>query len=202
MRVRVLRLRAYAPALALAVLCALLSMMSGCAAAITSLAPAALGVGEYAGIKAADKSGDRHTVGPRDEQGERCETLVQTPPGVEEIRKNKDDSIDSRQWRLIASTGGTKWAIVRAKMAPPDGWQPKPGIANLKFSPSLPEQLEAGGDSQFLAYAPDDTKTIADSDQETTLTEVFGPTIGSFQWRGRSYGYVLVKTLPCFKPLD
>lgn len=200
MRAPVLRLRA--GGLAIAVICAALGGLPGCLAGITSLAPAALSVGEYAGIKVASKSGDRNTAGPHDEQGERCETLVQTPPGVEEVRKNKEDTIESRQWRLIDSGGAMKWAIVGAKMAPPDGWQPKPGIAKLKFSPALSDQLEAGGDPKFLAYAPDDTRTIADSDQETTLTEVFGPTVGSFQWRGRSYGYVLVKTLPCFKPLN
>ena len=199
MRVRVFPFRRAIPGLAIGILC---GVLAGCAAAITSLGPAALGVGEYAGVQATNKATDRHTAGPRGEQGERCDTLVQTPPGVEEVREDKDGTIETRQWRLINTSDGMKWAIVREKMAPADGWMPKPGIAKLKFSPALADQLEPGGDPRYLAYAPDDTRTIADSDQMTTLTEVFGPSIGSFQWRGRSYGYVIVKMLPCFKPLD
>ncbi|MFZ1888459.1 MAG: hypothetical protein WAU33_10535 [Candidatus Binataceae bacterium] len=200
MRVRVTKLRPCAQALALPILCAGLSALAGCALGLTTVAPAAMSLGEYAGIQAA-KGPDRNTAGPSDEQDERCDTLVQTPPGVEEVRKNADDEIESRQWRLIDSGDGMKWAIVQKKMAPADGWQPKPGIAKLQFSPELASQLKRGGDPKYLAYAPEDTETIADSDQETTVTEVFGPATGKFQWHGRTYGYVLVKNLPCFKPL-
>jgi hypothetical protein len=35
----------------------------------------------------------------------------------------------------------------------------------------------------------------------TVVTEAFGPAVGTFQWRGRIYGFTLVKELPCFKPL-
>ncbi len=195
------KLPACARALPLAFLCAGLSALAGCALGLTTVAPAALSLGEYAGIQVA-KGPDRNTAGPEDEQGERCDTLVQTPPGVEEVRKNADGDIEARQWRLINSDDGMKWAIVQQKMAPADGWQPKPGIAKLQFSPELKSQLKRGGDPKYLAYAPEDTETIADSDQETTVTEVFGPPIGKFQWHGRTYGYVLVKKLPCFKPLN
>ncbi|HUY27082.1 MAG TPA: hypothetical protein VMV27_06640 [Candidatus Binataceae bacterium] len=202
MRAASANLRARAPMRALIAICAALSALPGCAAALSSLGPAALGAGEYAGMRAGDKATDRHTAGPHDEQAERCDTLVESAPGVEEFREHKDGAIDSRQWRLVDSGEGMRWAIVPEKMAPASGWQPKPGIAKLRFSPALAGQLEAGGDPQFLAYAPDDTQTIADSNQMTAMTEVFGPAIGTFQWHGRSYGYVLVKILPCFKPLD
>ncbi|HVA80614.1 MAG TPA: hypothetical protein VNF29_06795 [Candidatus Binataceae bacterium] len=187
---------------ALIAICAALSALPGCAAALTSVGPAALGATEYVGMRAGDKATDRHTAGPHDEQPERCDTLVESTPGVEEFRKNKDGTIESRQWRLVDSGAGMRWAIVPEKMAPAAGWQPKPGIAKLRFSPALADQLDAGGDPQFLAYAPGDTQTIADSNQMTAMTEVFDPAIGTFQWRGRTYGYVLVKILPCFKPLD
>jgi hypothetical protein len=32
------------------------------------------------------------------------------------------------------------------------------------------------------------------------MTSAFGPGVGTFKWRDRSYSYVLVKQLPCFKP--
>ncbi|HUY28405.1 MAG TPA: hypothetical protein VMV27_13405 [Candidatus Binataceae bacterium] len=198
MHPRVPKSRILALALALAFS---LPTLSGCALGLSTIAPAAMSFGEYAGIEAA-KGPDRNTAGPEDEQSERCDTLVQTPPGVEEVRKNADDEIESRQWRLIDSGDGMKWAIVQPKMAPPGGWQPKPGIAKLQFSPELASQLKRGGDPRYLAYAPEDTETIADSDQETTVTEVFGPATGKFLWHGRTYGYVLVKKLPCFKSLN
>lgn len=201
MNPRVPKLRNCSRALALALSCAALVALAGCALGLTTVAPAALSLGEYAGIQVA-KGPDRNTAGPEDEQGERCDTLVQTPPGVEEIRKNADDEIEARQWRLVDSDDGMKWAIVQQKMAPSGGWQPKPGISKLQFSPELKSQLKRGGDPKYLAYAPEDTETIADSDQETTVTEVFGPPIGKFQWHGRTYGYVLVKKLPCFKQLN
>ncbi|MHB8382944.1 MAG: hypothetical protein ACYDC3_11490 [Candidatus Binataceae bacterium] len=195
---RVPQARARAQVIALPIMCAALSLLAGCALGLSTVAPAALSIGEYAGMQIS-KGPDRNTAGPEDEQSERCDTLVQTPPGVEEVRKNNDDAIESRQWRLIDSGDGMKWSIAPEKTAPADGWQPKPGIAKLKFSPALAPQLNRGGDPKFLAYAPEDTETIADSDQETTETEVFGPAIGRFQWHGRTYGYVLVDKLPCYK---
>lgn len=188
--------------IAIYALCGALCALAGCAAAVTSIGPAAMGAGEFAGVKAADNATDSGMPGPRSEQSDRCNTLLQTPPGVEEVRKDKDGTVETRQWRLVDSGNGTKWAIAPEKAAPPDGWMPKPGIGKLKFSPPLADQLEPGGDPRFLAYAPSDTRTMADSDQMTTLTEVFGPAIGTFQWRGRRYGYAIVRELPCFKPLN
>lgn len=200
MRTRAFQLRGFAPALVLIALCVALT---GCAAGLVATAgQSVLSLGEAVGMQAGEHAADRHAAGPIDEQDERCDTLTQSPPGVEEFRKDKDDTVQSRQWRLISTAKGMKWAIVRQKMTPPDGWEPKPGIAKLNFSPPLANQLSAGGDPKYLAYAPADTETIADSDQMTTVTEVFGPSVGTFQWHGRSYGYVLVDRLPCYKPLD
>ena len=32
------------------------------------------------------------------------------------------------------------------------------------------------------------------------MTGAFGAGVGTFKWRDRTYSYVLVKDLPCFKP--
>ncbi len=53
---------------------------------------------------------------------------------------------------------------------------------------------------QFLAYAPAEVSNPNDSEQFDSMTSAFGAGIGTFQWRGRTYSYVVVKELPCFKP--
>ncbi len=179
----------------------LMVTVSGCAFAALSAAGPALGAGEYATAQTGDKLNDRDVAGPSDEQADRCNSLVQSPPGVEEFRMDKDGTIESRQWRLIKSAYGTRWAMVREKSAPEDGWQPKPGLSKLRFSPALTEQLKRGGEPLFLAYAPADTQVLAEGEELTVEAEVFGPSDGNFEWRGRRYSYVLVPELPCFKEL-
>ena len=53
---------------------------------------------------------------------------------------------------------------------------------------------------QFLAYAPAEVANPNDSEQFDSMTGAFGAGIGTFQWRERTYSYVVVKELPCFKP--
>jgi hypothetical protein len=53
---------------------------------------------------------------------------------------------------------------------------------------------------QYLAYAPASVINVSDSEQFDSMTEAFGSGVGTFRWRERSYSYVLVKELPCFKP--
>jgi len=150
----------------------------------------------YSAIRAGEKSADKHTPGSLDDQEERCEALVGSAPDVEEVRKNKYDIIEVRQWRLV-DPSNPHWMIVQGKQAPADGWEPKPRINKLGFSPPLADQLDYG-ESQFLAYAPNNLDSIEDSRAMTSVTEAFGQPVGTFQWRGKTYGYTLVPQLPCF----
>ncbi len=174
--------------------------LAGCPAAIpaaTQLAQGGVAAVGYTAIEAGEHKADKHTPGSIDDQEERCDALVGSSPGVEEVRKDKDDTIETRQWRLVDASN-PRWTIVRSKNGPEDAWEPKPGIiTHLKFKPPLSDQLDYKK-SQFLAYAPNDLENIDDSRAMTSITEAFGAPVGSFQWRGKTYGYVLVPQLPCF----
>lgn len=132
---------------------------------------------------------------------EECDQLVRAPIGVEEVRKTKDGVIESRQWKIAETSGDPIWIVVRSQTqdSPQDAWQPKPGITNLFFNPPLYQVLKTD-QPQYLAYAPSDVVNVSDSEQFDSMTTAFGTGIGTFKWRERTYSYVLVKELPCFKP--
>ena len=140
-------------------------------------------------------------IGPKEELQEHCGQLARATPGLEELRMTKDGTIESRQWTLVAHDSAPRWALVRAKNQPRDGWAPKPGIAKLDFKPPLQPAL-AKGANQFLAYAPADVENYEDGQLAVTLNEVFGGEQGKFQWRGKTYGYALTKELPCYPLLQ
>ena len=135
----------------------------------------------------------------KDEETDRCDQLLRVPPGIEEVRKTKDGLIEARQWKIADSAGAPVWMLVAEKSAPQDSWQPKPNITRLNFNPPLYQMLEPDK-SKFLAYAPADVVNPSDSEQFDSMTAAFGAGVGTFQWRGRTYSYVVVKELPCFKP--
>ena len=183
-------------------LAGLASTMAGCAAgALLSMAPQVVEVaGMAAGSGVSKMQGKPDEFGPEgaDEQRERCEQLTHDTPGVEEIRQDKDGTIESRQWRILHAVT-PEWMISPTKSAPQNGWESKPEISRLHFDPPLTDSLKAGGEPMFLAYAPSDVKTPADSQVFESMTSSFGAAQGSFEWRGRSYDYVMVPKLPCFK---
>jgi hypothetical protein len=174
---------------------------SGCfsAAAITTVAPMVAAGGAQlvnAGVTIKENGG---TGVPKDEESDRCDQLLRVPPGTEEVRKTKDGLIESRQWKITENAGAPMWMLVAEKSAPEDGWQPKPNIARLNFNPPLYQMLEPDK-PQFIAYAPADVQNPSDSEEFDSMTSAFGAGVGTFQWHGRSYSYVVVKELPCFKP--
>ena len=183
---------------------ALAAGCSGCAAAgavgvISTVAPmVASGSAQVLGAGVAMKE-NGGTGTPKDEETDRCDQLLRVPPGIEEVRKTKDGLIETRQWKIAESAGTPTWMLVAEKSAPQDSWQPKPNIARLNFNPPLYQMLEPDK-SKFLAYAPADVVNPSDSEQFDSMTAAFGSGVGTFQWRGRPYSYVVVKELPCFKP--
>lgn len=176
---------------------------SGCAAGALSLvstyAPmVAAGGAQVVGSQVAMRESGGTGI-PKEDEADRCDQLLRVVPGVEEVRKTKDGLIESRQWKITENAGAPTWMLVAEKSAPQDSWQPKPNIARLNFKPPLYQMLEPDK-PQFMAYAPADVVTPSDSEQFDSMTAAFGAGVGTFQWRGRSYSYVVVKELPCFKP--
>jgi hypothetical protein len=168
---------------------------------VTTVAPAvAEGSAEVIGAQVAMKE-DSGTGASAEENGDKCDQLLRAPIGVEEVRKDKDGVIESRQWKIAETSSNPIWIVARtpSEDSPKDAWQPKPGITNLLFNPPLNEVLEPDK-PEYLAYAPVDVVNVSDSEQFDSMTGAFGTGIGTFKWRDRSYSYVLVKELPCFKP--
>ena len=175
---------------------------SGCAAGalgmVSSVAPMVAG-GSAQMIGSQVAMHDAGGTVPQGDEADRCDQLLRVPPGIEEIRKTKDGVIESRQWKIQQTSGSPVWMLVAEKSAPEDSWQPKPNITRLNFNPPLGEILTPD-QPQFLAYAPAEVSNPTDSEQFDSMTAAFGAGVGTFQWRGRTYSYVMVKDLPCFKP--
>jgi hypothetical protein len=176
-------------------------VLGACAAAVlpaiaAQAAQGGVALAGYSAIQVGQGKADKHTPGSLDDQEERCDAMVGAPPGIEEVRKTKEDVIEARQWRLV-NPQKPRWMIVRTNTGPEDAWEAKPRIANLQFTPPLDEQLDYKK-SQFVAYAPNNLDSIDDSRTMTSMTEAFGEPAGTFQWHGKTYGYRLVPQLPCF----
>ena len=187
----------------MAIVIALASACSGCAAGalgiVTSVVPmVAAGSAQVIGSQVALKQSGG-TGASKEDNADKCDQLLRVAPGVEEIRKNRDGLIESRQWKISQTFNGPAWMMVRTEEAPEDGWQPKPGITKLLFNPPLDQMLKPDK-PQYLAYAPADVLNVYDTEQFDSMTGAFGAGVGTFKWHDRSYSYVLVKELPCFKP--
>jgi len=187
----------------MAIAVALAAAGSGCAAGalgIVTTAVPMVAAGSAQVISAGAASRESGGTGASSkENADQCDQLLRVAPGVEEVRKNKDGLIDSRQWKITQDSGGPAWMCVRTKDAPGDGWQPRPDIAELLFNPPLYQMLEPDK-PQYLAYAPNSVINLSDSEQFDSMTGAFGAGVGTFKWHDRSYSFVLVKELPCFKP--
>ncbi len=165
-----------------------------------SLAPTvAVGAAQMVGAQVAMKQSKGGIIGTADES-ERCDELLRTAPGVEEVRKTRDGLIESRQWKIAEHEGNPSWMLVRTGDSAPDAWRPRPGINTLNFKPPL-HQLLTTKEPQILAYAPADVTNPIDGEQLNSMTATFGAGMGTFEWRERTYSYVVVKELPCFKPI-
>jgi hypothetical protein len=183
----------------------LAGVCAGCAAAgalglVTQVAPeVAMGSAQLIGAQASMK--DSRGGVSNEDNPDKCEQLVRAQPGVEEIRKTKDGVIESRQWKIAQTSGDPIWIVARTQTenTSKDAWAPKPGISKLLFTPPLYQMLKPD-ESEYLAYAPTEMVNVADSEQFDSMTEAFGSGEGTFKWHDRSYTFVLVKELPCFKP--
>jgi hypothetical protein len=188
-----------------AIVTAIAGVCAGCAAGavglVTELVPmVGAGSAQLIGSQVAMKQDSGAGISA-EENADKCDQLLRAPVGVEEVRKNKSGEIESRQWKIAQTSGDPIWIVERSQSedSAKNAWQPKPGITNLLFNPPLNQVLEPDK-PQYLAYAPADVVNVSDSEQFDSMTGAFGAGIGTFKWRERSYSYVLVKELPCFKP--
>lgn len=136
---------------------------------------------------------------PNDDAADRCDQLLRTPIGVDEVRKTSDGLIETRHWHVAQYAGEPVWILAKGNPKSEDSWQPSPDVLKRNFKPPLFEMLDPNK-PQYVAYAPADVQTPQDSEQFETMTSAFGASSGSFLWHDRPYSYVLAKELPCFKP--
>jgi hypothetical protein len=188
----------YAGAAAPALVCGAVALFAvGCLGGAAALAPVAIGTsGTVVSATSTAMSGSGE--GPdKDEKAERCGQLLHAPPNVEEVRRQPDGSIESREIRLVVSQDNSQWVVYRNKDSSPQGWVPRRGLDRLHFDPPLGAILPPNG-ARYVAYAADVPEKAEDSEQMISVAEDFGPPSGTFQWRSRTYNYTLVKELPCF----
>jgi len=173
-------------------------LAGGAVGIVSSVAPmVAAGSAQLIGSQVAMKEASG-TGASKEENSDECDQLLRVPPGVEEVRKTSEGVIESRQWKIGGDAGAPAWVLVNTGGSD-NSWQPKPGITKLFFNPPLYEMLKPDK-PQYLAYAPSQTASVSDSEEFDSMTGAFGAGVGTFTWRDRSYSYVLVKELPCFKP--
>ena len=112
---------------------------------VTTVAPAvAAGSAQLIGSQVAMKQGSG-TGASAEDNADKCDQLLRAPLGVEEVRKNKDGVIESRQWKIAETSGDPIWIVARTQSedSPKNAWQPKPGITKLLFNPPLNEDAQA-----------------------------------------------------------
>ena len=134
----------------------------------------------------------------RDEdRTQKCEQLVRNLPGVEEIRRTPSLAIESREMRLERTAESYRWVVYRSKGSSPDGWRTQNGLDKLHFNPPL-QDLLPDKNPAYIAYVINIAETPDDGERMMSVADNFGPKIGSFEWRAKTFSYTVSKHLPCF----
>jgi hypothetical protein len=177
----------------------LLALVGGCAPqAATVLPMAAMAASETMASTGSAMGSKESMADDQSGQRERCDQLLRTPPGIEEVRLAADHTIWSREIRLDPSGAHPQWLVHRDHNSNAEGWHPQIDIARLQFDPPLDEFLSKDEDPRFLAYAAMVPEKPRESEQMTSIAANFGSQTGRFKWRDRIYSYTVVKKLPCF----
>lgn len=132
-----------------------------------------------------------------DDKTLKCEQLVRTPPGIEEIRRTPQLGIESREIRVERTAESYRWVVYRYKGSAPDGWRSQNSLDKLHFNPAL-QFLLPDKKPQYLAYAPSVAETPQDSEQMMSIADNFGQKVGTFEWGAKHYTYTVSRHLPCF----
>jgi hypothetical protein len=128
-----------------------------------------------------------------------CNQLEVEVPGVIELRRNGAGTPEYRELQLSDSLDQRQWAPIADQETTADGWRPAVNFLQMDFSPPLGAVVPESA-SSFLAYAPSQFVSQADSDRLAAMTSNFGKPLGTFAWSGHYYHYVVTSTLPCFPP--
>lgn len=177
---------------------------SGCLLAALQLAPVALQAAESLGSGVVNMAGaaaaSNHSKDPGGDEidsEERCDELQIEVPGVIEFRAAQATSAEWRELRLSDSIDSPQWEPLTGGDSAPGGWHPAVNLARMNFVPPIGGALKPGV-GNYLAYAPNNPQTSVEQDQLVAMTVDFGAGIGTFQWKGRTYQYSIVRELPCF----
>ena len=128
-----------------------------------------------------------------------CQQLEVELPGVIELRRSAGGTPEYRELQVSDSIDQRQWAPIADSETTADGWRPAVNFLQMNFSPPLGAVIPETA-SNFLAYAPSQFISQADSDRLIAMTSNFGKPAGTFTWGGRHYHYVVTSTLPCFPP--
>jgi hypothetical protein len=128
-----------------------------------------------------------------------CIQLEVEVPGVIELRRSAAGTPEYRELQVSDSLDQRQWAPIADSETTADGWRPAVNFLRMNFSPPLGAVVPETA-SSFLAYAPSQFVSQADSDRLTAMTSNFGKPVGTFTWEGHYYHYVVTSTLPCFPP--
>lgn len=165
---------------------ALAPLTGACMAGAGAAAAVGFGVqaAETAGVMTASATGGNQRI-DSDDRAERCDQLSTSPPYVARIAVGR-----LWPWTLQEAGEDARWA--------PAGFAPAASLSDLHFTPPLARFDTDSKTQHFLAYAPMNSLTIADSQQLTSLISSFDTEAGTFSLNSRVYRYALVTKLPCF----
>jgi len=174
-------------------------MLSGCLAA--AFAPAgmqaleALGVSAGNSISGKDSDSDADRAEEEPQSGS-CQQLLLAVPYIAEIRTESDRTAKVRQWTVGMVQGEQRWTVVHDPGTDSRGWRTEAALSQLNFNPPLEAAL-AAAKSRYMIAAPADPASTLEANQLLSLTIVFGPRVGTYDWNGRRYEYAVAKKLPC-----
>jgi hypothetical protein len=180
--------------LKLSLMTACAAMLGGCMAA--ALAPLGLQALGTLGVSAGDAIAGRNYETDDDPRGAGCEQLSRAVPYIAEVRTEPDGSATFRQWAARLVKGEPRWTVIRTAASEGDAWQKEAGIGWLNFTPALQSAVESTK-SRYVITAPADPASQLEAEQLLSLTLVFGPRDGTYDWRGKRYEYAVAKKLPC-----
>jgi hypothetical protein len=140
---------------------------------------------------------DPHAGVPELERVERCRQLALELPGVIELRRQSDGTVEYRELQLAASASERRWSPLIEPGTDARGWRPAVNYLRMNFTPPLGAAM-ADDERGYMAYAPAEAQSWAEQAQLAMVMVNFGEPRGTFDSAGRTYRYALSRKLPCF----
>ena len=174
-------------------------MLSGCLAA--AFAPAGLQALETLGISAGNSISGKNSDSDVDKMDEdplsgECQQLLLAVPYIAEIRTESGQPAKLRQWTIGIVKGEQRWTVVHDQGTDSKGWRTETALSQLNFNPPLETAL-VSTKSRYMISALADPTSALEANQLLSLTIVFGPRVGTYDWNGKRYEYAVANKLPC-----